>query len=105
VARHAVKRIVSWRRIPVPLAWMAEARYRADSLEPVWPLLTELAWLLPDRFAALSQRLPDVSLDGLRGKFDSNFEGSGQMADLAWFPAWVLLDKPGLATFCVKRSM
>jgi hypothetical protein len=96
-ARDAVERIVSWRRIPAPLAWMAEARYHADGLEPVWPLLTELAWLSPGRFAGLSQRLADVSLDALRRKFDANFEGSGQMADLAWFPAWVLTDKPGLA--------
>ena len=96
-ARHAVERIVSWRRIPVPLAWMAEARYHADGLESVWPLLTELAWLSPGRFSALSQRLADVSLDALRSKFDANFEGSGQTADLAWFPAWVLTEKPGLA--------
>jgi hypothetical protein len=96
-ARRAVERIVSWRRIPAPLAWMAEARYHADGLEPVWPLLAELAWLSPSRFAALSQRLADVSLDALRRKFDANFEGSGQTADLAWFPAWVLTDKPALA--------
>ena len=30
-------------------------------------------------------------------KFDANFEGSGQTADLAWFPAWVLTDKPAVA--------
>ena len=96
-ARHSVERIVSWRRIPAPLAWMAEARYHADGLESVWPLLTELAWLSPRRFAGLSQRLADVSLDALRRKFDANFDGSGQMADLAWFPAWVLTDKPAVA--------
>jgi hypothetical protein len=96
-ARNAVERIVSWRRIPAPLAWMAEARYHADGLESVWLLLTELAWLSPARFAALSQRLADVSLDALRRKFDANFEGSGQTADLARFPAWVLIEKPGLA--------
>jgi hypothetical protein len=96
-ARHAVEAIVSWRRIPAPLAWMAEARYRSEGLESVWPLLTELAWLSPGRFATLSQRLADVSLDALRRKFDANFDGSGQTADLAWFPAWVLTEKPGLA--------
>jgi hypothetical protein len=56
-------------------------------VEHVWPLLTELAWLSPGRFAGLSQRLADLSLDALRRKFDANFEGSGQTADLAWFPA------------------
>jgi len=96
-ARHAVEGVVSWRRIPAPIAWMAEARYHSDGLESVWPLLTELAWLSPGRFAALSQRLADVSLDALRRKFDANFDGSGQTADLAWFPAWVLTEKAGLA--------
>jgi hypothetical protein len=38
-----------------------------------------------------------VSIDALRRKFDGNFEGAGQTADLAWFPAWVLIEKPGLA--------
>jgi hypothetical protein len=83
-------------RIPAPAK-------RADSLKTDlfrWVSLedlTELAWLSPGRFARLSQRLADVSLDALRRKFDANFEGSGQTADLAWFPAWVLTDKPGLA--------
>jgi hypothetical protein len=31
--RDAVARIKSWRRIPAPLAWMAEARYRVDDLD------------------------------------------------------------------------
>jgi hypothetical protein len=96
--RRAVERIESWRRIPAPLAWMAEARYRADGLESALPLLTELAWLSPGLLADLLHRLNDASIDGLRKKFDANFEGAGQVSDLAWFPAWVLTEKPGLAT-------
>ena len=46
-AKQAVERIASWRRIPAPLAWMTEARYRADGLDLAWPLLTESAWLAP----------------------------------------------------------
>jgi len=42
-AREAVELIEAWRRIPAPLAWMAEARYRTEGLEAAWPLLTELA--------------------------------------------------------------
>jgi hypothetical protein len=72
-ARHAVERIVSWRRIPAPLAWMAEARYRADGLESVWPLLTELAWLSAGRFAALSQRARPMALTPTRRRAGVRF--------------------------------
>jgi hypothetical protein len=96
-ARRAVEAIESWRRIPAPLAWMAEVRHRADGLELAWPLLTELAWLSPARFADLLRRLADASIDGLRKKFDATFDGAGQIVDLTWFPAWMLIEKPGLA--------
>jgi hypothetical protein len=96
-ARRAVERIESWRRIPAPLTWMAEVWHRAGGVESALPLLTELAWLSPGRLADLLHRLADASIDTLRRKFDANFEGAGQTADLAWFPAWVLIEKPGLA--------
>jgi hypothetical protein len=96
-ARRAVERIESWRRIPVPLAWMAEARYRADGLECALPLLTELAWISSVRLADLLHRLNDASINTLRKKFDATFDGAGQISDLAWFPAWALTEKPGLA--------
>lgn len=98
-ARRAVERIESWRRIPAPLAWMAEARYFADGLEPALLLLTELAWLSPGLLADLLHRLNDASIDTLRKKFDASFDGAGQVSDLAWFPAWALIEKPGLAPF------
>jgi hypothetical protein len=60
-------------------------------------LLTELAWLSPGRFAEIPARLAGVSLDGLRRKFDASFEGAGEAADLAWFPARVLTEKASLA--------
>jgi hypothetical protein len=96
-AKQAVERIASWRRIPAPLAWMTEARYRADGLDLAWPLLTELAWLAPVRCVALISRLGDVSLDALRKQFDAQFVGTGELTDFAWFPAWLLTVKPGLA--------
>jgi hypothetical protein len=95
-AIQAVERIESWRRIPAPLMWMAHARYRADGLESTWPLLVELAWLSPSRFATLLTDLADTALNALRRKFDTQFEGAGQTADLAWFPAWVLVEKTAL---------
>lgn len=96
-ASEAVARIASWRRIPAPLAWMAEARYRAQDLDGAWDLLAELAWLSPPRFDTLTQRLADPLLVRLRKAFDADFEGSGDVRDLAWFPAWVLTEKPGLS--------
>jgi hypothetical protein len=96
-ARRAVEGIESWRRIPAPLGWMAQVRHRADGLEAAWPLLTELAWLSPVRFADLLHRLADASIDALRKKFDATFDGTGQAVDLTWFPAWALIEKPGLA--------
>lgn len=50
-ARTCVEDIESWWRIPAPLAWMTQARYRSDGLDAAWPLLAELAWLSPARFA------------------------------------------------------
>ena len=95
-AIQAVERIESWRRIPAPLMWMAHARYRADGLESTWPLLVELAWLSPGRFATLLADIADTALNALRRKFDTQFDGTGQTADLAWFPAWVLVEKTAL---------
>ena len=119
-ASDAVRTIPSWRRVPKPLAWMTEAHYHLYGLPATWPLLTELAWLAPARFAALAQRLGDPTLDKLQRDFNAQFEpdatpesavqaaqqtvadgvepgDSGGSADWAWFPAWVLTDSPNLA--------
>ncbi|CAL8481430.1 hypothetical protein [Caballeronia sp. S22] len=96
-ARESVEQIESWWRIPAPLAWMTEARYRADGLDAAWPLLAELAWLAPARFAALLSSLSDASLDALRRRFDAEFPGTGELDDYAWFATWLLVVKPALA--------
>ncbi|WP_245254152.1 hypothetical protein [Paraburkholderia sp. LEh10] len=92
-ASEAVERIESWWRIPAPLAWMTEARYRTGGVDGAWPLLAELAWLATGRFAAL---LPDASLDTLHRRFDAEFPGTGE-EEYVWFPAWLLVVKPALA--------
>ncbi|MBC8751905.1 hypothetical protein OKW42_004434 [Paraburkholderia sp. WC7.3d] len=97
LASEAVETIESWWRIPAPLAWMTEARYRAGGLDVAWPLLAELTWLAPARFAALLPGLGDASLDALRRRFDAEFPGTGEVDDYAWFPAWLLVVKPALA--------
>jgi hypothetical protein len=104
-AIEAVKGIESWRRIPAPLAWMTEARYRTGGLDAAWPLLAELAWLAPVRFAALLSVLGDASLDALRRQFDAGLPGTGETEDYAWFPAWLLVVKPALAGLLGKACV
>jgi len=96
LAMASVERIASWRRIPAPLTWMAEARCRLQGLDGTWDLLVELAWLAPDRLDGLMSRIADPLLKRLRRKFDARWEGEGTVNDLAWFPAWVLTEQPSL---------
>jgi hypothetical protein len=95
-AEGAVAGIASWRRIPAPLAWMAEARLHAVGLQATWPLLAELAWLAPARLGHVAQGSPDPQLPRLVGEFERSFEGDGDLRDLAWFPAWALTQKAAL---------
>ena len=71
----------------------SEARYRTSGLDAAWPLLAELAWLAPEKFAALLTVLGDASLNALRRRFDAEFPGTGAVDDNAWFPAWLLVVK------------
>lgn len=96
-AADSVAAIESWRRIPAPLAWMARARCRLDGLDAAWPLLAELAWMAPSRFDATTSLINDPVLIKLRRKFDAEFEGEGGQDDLAWFPAWAVVDDNRLA--------
>jgi hypothetical protein len=96
-AATAVERIESWRRITAPLEWMCEARWRLQGLDASWGLLAELAWLAPTRLDALLRCLADPLLLRLRRQFDAGFEAEGDAPAMAWFPAWVLTEKPALA--------
>ena len=97
-AAQAVQRIESWRRIPAPLGWMAQARYRSAGLDIIWPLLLELAWLATPRFADTAQALADPLLNRLLRRFDDGFDPGPDDGNhpLAWFPAWLLIDQPAL---------
>ena len=96
-ASDAIETIESWWRIPSPLAWKTEARYRAAGIDAAWPLLAELAWLAPAKFTRLLVVLEDASVDALRRRFDAAFPGTGEIEDYAWFPAWLMVIKPALA--------
>lgn len=96
-AIDAVAGIASWRRIPVPLSWMLLARLQSQGLQSHWGLLAELAWLAPQRLAWVLQQSTEPILQTLVRKFEASFDGSGDADDLAWFPAWVLTERPALA--------
>ena len=72
----------------------AAAHHGTDA---AWPLLAELAWLAPARFADLAQRLADAPLARLLKRFGEDFGGEGDVTDFAWFPAWALTEQPLLA--------
>ena len=96
-AVQAVERIESWRRIPAPLAWMLEARFRLGGIDESWALLAELAWLAPSRLDALLRHLHDPLLTRLHKRFEAAFDCDGQRNELAWLPAWLLTQTPALA--------
>ena len=104
-AEAAVLAIPSWRRIPLPLAWMAEARLVQFGMADIWPLLIELAWLDPSGFDRLARRLKEPILDRLLHNFDADFENEtgdeqdGHLHPSAWLPAWSMIVEPGMAPF------
>lgn len=95
-ASAAVAGIESWRRIPQPLLWMAEARWHADGADAAWPLLAEAFWLAPARAHALLERLADRRLLQAMQRFEDDFDSADE-ADWAWWPAWLAIEQPLLA--------
>ena len=94
-AAQAVERVASWRRIPQPLAWMVQARWRAQGSDAAWPLLAEACWLAPRQVPALIGELDDARLKAFARRFENTFD----MAQVGWdaLPAWVLIEQPLLA--------
>src|SRR6185369_15875523 len=96
-AASAAATIEHWRRQPQALLWMAEAKLHAYGLKACWPVITELAWRAPQALGELAYRaVPDSLLCQLVRRFAASFDGEGELSDLAWFPAWLLIDKPEL---------
>ncbi len=94
-AAEAAATIDSWRRIPQPLLWMAEARWHLHGADTAWPLLAEALWLAPARAAALIPRLGDAALARLTKRFEQSFDPADD--DWAWLPAWAIVEQPLLA--------
>ena len=93
----AVQTIESWRKKPVPLAWMLRANLALSGLQANLGLLAELAWMSPRQLGAVVTSARDALLSRLVKKFEAEFEGFEGPADLAWLPAWALADQPSLA--------
>ena len=100
----AVATIESWRRIPTPLGWMLQARLQLHGLQANWGLLAELAWLAPARLQMVLTQSTDPLLQSLLSLFERNFDALGDGADLAWFPAWVLTERPKLASHLAQAQ-
>jgi hypothetical protein len=103
LARATVLTIPSWRRIPEALAWMAEIALREDKPDEYWPLVAELAWIAPALLAALlatgDQRTASTSVLRYYREFCSEAEADGESDELAWFPAWLLIEHAELLTW------
>lgn len=95
-AEHHTHRIANWRRIPCPLSWAATACFHQHGLDRAWPLLTELAWLAPARFEALTQSLPAPALQRLVKAYER--EHAASFGGTCWFPAWAVIAYPELST-------
>ncbi len=97
-AAESVARIESWRKIPVPLSWMTQARWRTQGADAAWPLLAEALWLAPARAPDLLAELADTQLARLVARFEERFEPAAtSTADWAWLPAFALIEQPLLA--------
>ena len=97
-AADAVEGIESWRRIPTPLLWMTQARWRGRGADAAWPLLAEALWMAPGRAAALLPQLADRQLARLAERFEHLFDPAATAAaGWAWLPAFALVDQPLLA--------
>jgi hypothetical protein len=98
-AQQVVARIPAWRKIPNPLQWMLVARLEGEAgLDGSWDLLAECAWLSPARCKSVIAQSKHSVLGVLQRAFVHTYEGTGTDQDWAWFPAWVLIERPSLAS-------
>ena len=99
-ARASVEAIPSWRRIPEPLAWMAEITLRQNLPDDYWPLTAELAWIAPALLAPLFAQAAPASVLRLYREFCAEAEGQDDEGDTgSWFPAWLLVEHPDLLPY------
>lgn len=93
----ATKTIESWRRKPVPLGWMLQANLALSGLTPNLGMLAELAWMAPLRLEEVVSSTTEPLLRQWVRQFEASFTDWESSADLVWFPAWALTERPNLA--------
>jgi hypothetical protein len=91
---RAVSGIESWRRIPRPLLWMAQARWRRDGGDAAWPFWAEALWLAPAPAWAAMAGFADRKLQAEAARFEAEFDDAADDTRAAWFPAWALVQQP-----------
>lgn len=96
-AERCIRDVPGYRTQPALLSRMAEAIWRQQRWAEAANHWFALCWLAPDEFECLMERggVPDRTLrEGWYSGLDQDLEPA---MTAAWFPAWMLLHKPGLA--------
>jgi hypothetical protein len=98
-AEEAALAIPCSHQCPDALHWLCVARYRSLGLTVARSALFALAWYEPQRLARLLGELGDESVEQDWHTFECASEwGSIEETQLpAWFPAWYLLEHPGMS--------
>jgi hypothetical protein len=99
-AEEAALAIPRPQQCPDALHWVCIARYRSFGLTLARSALFALAWHEPQRLARLLGELGDESVEQDWQTFECASDwGSVEETQLpAWFPAWYLLQHPGMGT-------
>ena len=96
-AERCIRDMPDYRAHSALLSRMAQAIWRQQRWAEAADHWFALCWLAPDEFQCLMERggIPDRTLrDGWYTGLDQDLEPA---MTAAWFPAWMLLHKPGLA--------
>ena len=96
-AKRSIEAADGYRSQPSLLGWLAAAQWRLRDRKAALELWFELCWRHPDHFEELikSNGFPD-SVVRMRW-FNAQDEDVQPTISPAWFPAWMVLQEPGLA--------
>jgi hypothetical protein len=99
--RASIEAEATWPRTPVLRHWLGVARHHLGAPEDALALWLPVCWMDPARFARFAPALPNVALRTDWEAFERIAAFEPPFAETvdpaAWFPAWLLLRRPGLA--------
>lgn len=95
--KRTILEIPTWESEPLLLVWLALARWRLAEYREAVRSWFALCWHFPGHFAecAESPTFPNSSLQ--RAWEESQDQDLDPAITPSWFPAWVLIDHPGIA--------